>query len=235
MSSYDRDMPWDGIIPEDDLRVYEASGYGAVQEFGSRPALLVIDVTYNFCGDRREPILEAIKSYRNSCGDAAWDAIEHLRDELLPVARDNDVPVLYTRGRSLQRPADLGGWNRKNARAAEDLEKGEHIHEIVAEIAPQPQDHVFEKEKPSGFFGTGLTSRLIDLGVDTLFVTGGTTSGCIRATVLDAFSLNFRVGVVQDATFDRGRVSHAVNLFDMASKYANCLTAEAAVSHLRGK
>ena len=224
--------PWEGLIPPEDLEVYEAAGYGERQALGGRPAVLVIDVTYNFCGERREPILKSIATYRNSCGEAAWDAIDNLT-VLLPIARELDVPVLYTRGRSLGQVSDLGGWSRKNARAGEDLAHGEHGHTVVEPIAPQARDHVFEKEKPSGFFGTALTSRLIELGVDSLLVTGGTTSGCVRATVIDAFSLGFRVSVVHDATFDRGRVSHAVNLFDMASKYANLTDTQDAVTYLR--
>lgn len=229
-----RPQPWDGIIPDDDLRIYDLAGYGARQELGQRPAVLVIDVTHNFCGETREPIEESIRHYRNSCGEAAWDAIDRLRDVILPAARSVGAPVVYSRGRTLQQASELGGWHRKNRRAAEDTARGEWGHTIVADVAPQPGDAVFEKEKPSAFFGTGLLSRLIDLGIDSLLVTGGTTSGCVRATVVDAFSLSFRVAVVTDAVFDRGQVSHAVNLFDMASKYANAVDAEQAAAYLTG-
>lgn len=226
------DSPWDGLIPTEDLAAYDAAGYGARQQLGSRVAVLVIDVTYNFCGEEREPIETSVLRYRNSCGDHAWDAIDNLRN-LLPAARAAGAPVLYTHSRYFSRTADKGGWQRKNSRAVEDAKIGPHGNEIVAEIAPMPEDHVFEKEKPSGFFGSALMSRLVSLGIDTVLVTGGTTSGCVRATVIDAFSYDLRVAVVHDACFDRGRVSHAVNLFDMAAKYASCLSTETAIGYLR--
>ncbi len=94
-------------------------------------------------------------------------------------------------------------------------------YDFVAEIAPQAGDLLLPKKHPSAFFGTPLLSHLIDLGVDTLFVTGCSTSGCVRASVVDAFSYNFRVVVPQDCVFDRSPTSHAVNLFDMNAKYAD--------------
>jgi len=224
--------PWDGVIPSEELAVYEAAGYGARQQLGGRPAILVIDVTYNFCGDVREPIETSVLRYRNSCGNDAWDAIEKLQ-VLLPAAREAAVPVIYTHSRWFRRTEDKGGWQRKNARAREDVLSGEHGNTIVAEIAPADTDHVFEKEKPSGFFGTALMSRLTNLGIDTVLVTGGTTSGCVRATVIDAFSYDLRVAIVHDATFDRGAMPHAVNLFDMSAKYASCISTQTAVDYVK--
>jgi maleamate amidohydrolase len=92
---------------------------------------------------------------------------------------------------------------------------------------------VVEKVKPSAFFGTPLASHLISLGVDTVVVTGCTTSGCVRATVTDAFSYNFRVLLVEEGTFDRGEVSHKVNLFDLNQKYADVVRLGAAMEYLR--
>lgn len=106
----------------------------------------------------------------------------------------------------------------KNPRHAED---DTHANEIVAEIAPRPGDIIIEKNKPSVFFGTLLASYLVDLHADSLIVCGTTTSGCVRATVVDAFSYNYKVTVVTEATFDRGEASHWVNLFDMDHKYAD--------------
>ena len=100
-------------------------------------------------------------------------------------------------------------------------EKG---YAFVAEIAPREGDVLLPKKHPSAFYGTPLASYLIDLGVDTLFVTGCTTSGCVRGSVVDAFSYNFRVVVPHDCVYDRSEVSHAVNLFDMSEKYADVMT-----------
>ena len=85
------------------------------------------------------------------------------------------------------------------------------------------------KKHPSAFFGTPLASYLIERGVDTLVVTGCTTSGCVRGTVVDGFAYNFRVLVPHDAVYDRSQVSHAVNLFDMSEKYADVMSTDEAL------
>ena len=88
-------------------------------------------------------------------------------------------------------------------------------------IAPHPQDIVIKKQKPSGFFGSNLVSYLTLLGCDSVVVVGTTTSGCVRATAVDAFSLNYRVILAEEGCFDRSEASHAVSLCDMHSKYAD--------------
>jgi isochorismate hydrolase len=102
----------------------------------------------------------------------------------------------------------------------------------VAETAPEAGDILLPKKHPSAFFGTPLVSYLIDLGADTLVITGCTTSGCVRGSVVDAFAYNFRVLVPEDAVYDRSRVSHAVNLFDMAAKYAEVMPTSACLAAL---
>jgi nicotinamidase-related amidase len=106
--------------------------------------------------------------------------------------------------------------------------------DIVKEIAPEPRDVLLRKSKPSAFFGTGLLHYLLELKVDTLLVTGTTTSGCVRATVIDAFSHNFNVAVVEECTFDRGEASHAINLFDMNAKYADVVSLQTTIDYLAG-
>ena len=87
---------WDDVVPERDRVVFAEAGYGQIGGFGKRPALLVVDVTYDFCGDRpNEPILESIKRFRNSCGEAAWEAIPCLQT-LIAAARTRRVPIVYT-------------------------------------------------------------------------------------------------------------------------------------------
>lgn len=226
-------MPvWSDVIPATDLEIYQAGGFGARQQPGGRPALLVIDVTYGFAGTEGYSLSEAVREYRTSCGPYAWAAIPVIA-ELIEAARGADVPVIYTRGRTVQQTAALGGWATKNRRAAEDIAAGERRNTIVAPLAPQPGDLVIEKDKPSGFFGTALVSHLVELGVDTLVVTGGTTSGCVRATVVDGFSYNFRVVVPQEAVFDRAVVPHKANLFDLQAKYAQVQTTAQTLAYLR--
>src|SRR5262249_40633638 len=103
---------------------------------------------------------------------------------------------------------------------------------IVAEIAPAPQDIVVLKQKPSGFFGTNMASYLTLLGCDSVIVTGTTTSGCVRATVLDAFSLNYRIALAQEGSFDLSRASPAINLCDMNAKYADVVKTSEVLAYL---
>ena len=215
---------WNKFLTERDKAVFEASGYGARGGFGKRPALLVIDVNYAFCGDKPEPILESIKRWRNSCGEDAWIALPYIKLADRQVPRQGRAGDLHHRRaprRQLgHRQLDAGRTiapTRTSGKPATNVDG----NEIVAEIAPRPQDIVVYKQKPSGFFGTNMASYLTLLGCDSLIVTGTTTSGCVRATVLDAFSLNYRVAIAEEGCFDRSQASHAINLCDMNAKYAD--------------
>jgi nicotinamidase-related amidase len=222
---------WDDVIPPFEQKVYAAAGYGSSPPLGRRPVLLVVDANYAFAGRTPRPIEEAGREYRTSCGEAAWAAIAAIQ-RLLPAARAAGLAVIYTTGRRHASLSTMGQWAAKNARAAEDLRQAEAT-EIVAEIAPAPGELVVEKSRPSGFFGTDLAAHLVVRRADTVLMAGGTTSGCVRATVMDAFSLGYRVGIVQECTFDRAAVPHKVNLFDMHAKYANVLSLDEALAYLQ--
>ncbi|MDO3408479.1 isochorismatase family protein [Saccharibacillus sp. CPCC 101409] len=226
---------WDKFLTERDKRVFGSAGYDKVAGFGSRPAVVVVDVSYAFCGHVSEPVLESVKHWRNSCGEEAWEAIPHIQ-RLLDEARASRVPIFYTTGKDYRPDGfDAGGWHRKNTRSAEAKQgvPGYGGNEIVREIAPTASDIVIEKLKPSGFHGTALASYLTDLGVDTLIVCGTTTSGCVRATVVDGFSYNFKMSVVEECSFDRGEASHAMALFDMNAKYADVVGIDTTCAYLR--
>jgi nicotinamidase-related amidase len=210
------------FLSERDRLVFAKAGYGGRVGFGARPVVLVVDVSYAFCGEKPLPILEAVAEWPNSCGEDAWRAIEVIR-RLLQAARDRRLPIIYTTGfsRPIAGEFGLGRWTDKfPPEAAVDPVKS---NEIVAPIAPWPHDIVIEKTMPSAFFATNLTSYLINLGADTIIVCGVATSGCVRASVVDGFSRNYRMIVVEDGTFDRGEASHWINLFDMNMKYADVL------------
>jgi maleamate amidohydrolase len=215
---------WNKFLTERDKAVFAVAGYGARGGFGKRPALLVIDVNYAFCDERPLPILESIKRRRNSCGEDAWIAMPYIKS-LIEKCHEKGVPVIYTTGIRREDNWDNGSWSWKNGRSDENmaskLATNVDGNEIVAEIAPAPQDIVVLKQKPSGFFGTNMTSYLTLLGCDSVIVTGTTTSGCVRATVLDAFSLNYRIALAEEGCFDRSQASHAINLCDMNAKYAD--------------
>jgi maleamate amidohydrolase len=220
---------WDKFLTERDKAVFAAGGFGARAGFGRRPALLVVDVNWAFCGERPEPILASIRRWRNSCGEAAWTALEHIKS-LIDGARAKELPVIYTTGERRPDNWDAGGWRWKSSRGDEDgsdVTGGVDGNEIVAMIAPGPRDIVIRKQKPSGFFGTNLAAYLTLFGCDSVIVTGTTTSGCVRASVVDAFSLNYRVVLAEEGCFDRSEASHAVSLCDMHAKYADVVpTAE---------
>jgi maleamate amidohydrolase len=218
---------WNQFLTERDKAVFATSGYGARQGFGKRPALLIIDVNYAFCGEKSEPILESIKKWRNSCGEDAWVSLPYIR-ALIDKAHGKGLPVIYTTSVRRGDLWDSGSWTWKNNRSDEDLGNKTVTSnidgsEIMAEIAPGPRDIVVYKQKPSGFFGTNMASYLTLLGCDSVIVTGTTTSGCVRATVLDAFSLNYRISIAEEGCFDRSQASHAINLCDMNAKYADVI------------
>ena len=216
---------WDEFLTPRDQQVYAMAGYGKRGGFGKRPALFVIDVQYNFCGDKPEDILAGLKQYRTHCGAEAWTAVEHIVP-LLHLAREKNLPVFYTE--SARRPdlVDSGVQVGKNHRGTErTVLEGTHATQTVAALAPRPQDIRIAKRKPSCFFGTIFMSHLNFFDVDTLILTGCTTSGCLRATAVDAYSFNFKVVIPEETAFDRFQASHAMNLFDLNCKYADVIPA----------
>jgi nicotinamidase-related amidase len=225
------ERPWESLIPEHEQAVYRAAGYGKRGTWGERPALLVVDVNYNFTGDRPEPILESIKRFRNSCGEIAWEVVPKIA-ALLEHARAHGVPVFYSTQGYRPDALGVGSWGQKNSRATTASEEALRIGtEIVKEIAPLPDEIVVRKDKPSAFFGTALMSHLNARSIDTVIIAGTTTSGCVRATAVDAFSYNYRVVVVEDCVFDRGQTPHRLNLFDLDSKYADVVPAKEVMAY----
>jgi nicotinamidase-related amidase len=230
---------WNKFLTERDKQVFTDAGYGQRAGFGERPAVIVIDVNYNFTGDKPEPILDSIKRWPNSCGEEAWESMRHIK-KLLDAARAKGVPVIYTTGTMRADGWDRGSWAWKNSRTGEwDLHHDGHGtnldgNEINAEIAPQPQDIVIKKLKPSGFHGTPLSSFLNNLKADSILMVGTTTSGCVRASVIDGFSENYRITLVEEGCFDRSEASHAINLCDMNAKYADVVGTEEVIEYIEG-
>ncbi len=229
---------WNKFLTERDKAVFEAAGYGERAGFGARPVIVVIDVNYNFTGDKPEPILESVKTWPNSCGAEAWEAMTYIK-RLIDAGRAKGIPVIYTTASMRADGWDRGSWAWKNKRTGEwrshdDRRKsnldGNAINHV---IAPGPRDIVIEKLKPSAFHGTPLSSFLTNLGADSILMVGTTTSGCVRASVLDAFSENFRTTLVEEGCFDRSEASHAINLCDMHAKYADVIGTEEAIAYIQ--
>ena len=214
--------PWDGLYSEAELAAWDAGGYGARAGLGDRPAVLVIDAIRAFTGYEGEDHLESVRTFRQSCGPYAWESIPAIR-RLLAAGRARGFPVIFTRAQLL--PPELRGTRRKkNRRVGHEGEAALVGHEYPPEIAPLPDELIIEKAKPSVFFGTPLLSHLQVLGVDHLLVAGTTTSGCVRASVYDAFSYNFGITIPYECVFDRFPTSHRANLFDMNSKFADVVS-----------
>jgi len=208
---------WDGLIRADELNVYKRAGYGRLPREGRRPAVLVVDMEYNFTGDRPEPILASIAKFRNSCGEAAWRSIPKIA-RLLRVARGRRVPVIYTRG--FPKTSDV---TRHEARIGT---------EIVLPLIPRRGEAVYRKAAASAFFGTPLAGHLVGLGVDTVLVTGCTTSGCVRATAVDSVQNGFRPMVIREAVGDRSQAAHDQTLFDLNAKYADVVSLAETLQYL---
>jgi isochorismate hydrolase len=108
----------------------------------------------------------------------------------------------------------------------------EELYHIKEELAPMPGDLVIYKERASGFFGTPLVAHLRKLGAESLIICGESTSGCVRASTVDAYSYAFHNVVVEECTYDRSLLSHKVNLFDLHHKYADVMHVEEVIAHL---
>jgi nicotinamidase-related amidase len=221
---------WDKFLSERDKQVFNLGEFAKARiGWGKRPALLIIDCNYNFCGNQKEDILESLKKYPLSCGEDAWAAVEQT-EPLLRLARTKHIPVIFSNV-DMMTPQPPGWRNMKSSRRSE-IYKTPQTNDIVRELAPLPGETVLFKMRPSVFHGTPFLSLLNSLEIDTLIVCGTTTSGCVRATVVDAYSYGYRVVVVEECTFDRGQASHAINLFDMNAKYADVLPVREVIAHI---
>lgn len=221
---------WSDLITADELEIYDKAGFGRKGGCGQKPALLIIDVQYRTVGTRRLPIRESMKEYPTSCGNFGWAAVDAIQP-LLKLFRENAWPVIYPHVAPKQ-PYDGGRLAQKVPSIMGIDQRG---YAFVEEVAPTTEDILIPKKHPSAFFGTALTSHLIDKGIDTLVVVGCTTSGCVRASVVDAFSLNFQVLVPEECVYDRGVTSHKASLFDMAQKYADVMPTSEIVALLADK
>lgn len=224
---------WDDYLTPLDKQVYAKAGYGKRGGFGTRPALFVIDVQYNFCGDEPgQPILEGLDHYRTHCGEAGWNAVPYI-ERLVRIARARNVPIFYTESERRPDMLDSGVQVGKNHRGHEKTSiAGTHATRTVAPLAPQPRDILIGKRKPSAFFGTMFMSHLNFLDIDTLIMTGCTTSGCLRATAVDAYSYNFKSVIPEETAFDRFEASRAINLFDLNCKYADVIPTDEVEAYL---
>jgi len=213
---------WDRYMTEQD-RAHNAVHEPRRVGYGNKPALLLIDLYRWVFGDQPEAVLDAVKTWPGTCGLAGWNALPHIQ-RLLRLARDADLPIIHTTGledAGVASWAALGEARRGRDTSPAMRERRRRMYDIVDEVAPLPGEAVLRKASPSAFWGTPLVGHLNFLGIDTLITCGESTSGCVRASVVDGCTNRIRMIVVEECVFDRTEMSHAVNLFDMNQKYAD--------------
>ncbi|MDE0176773.1 MAG: isochorismatase family protein [Defluviicoccus sp.] len=192
-----------------DLDIYEKQGFGNRIGFGEKPALIVIDFINAF----NDPDMFG--------GGSIQSAIDHTED-LLGLARHLDLPIAFTSHVYADDRSEDGIFNMKSPGLSK-LVPNTRATAIVDQLEPRPGERVIGKHYPSGFFATDLANWLARRGVDTAIVTGCTTSGCVRATVVDAMGHGFRPIVPAECSGDRAQGPHEANLFDMDQKYADVM------------
>lgn len=178
---------------------------------GTRPALLIVDVVLAYLTEGSPLFMEAAA--------AAKDSNRRLAD----AARAAGMPVIFTNVRYQPGGADGGVFYRK-VPVLEVFVDGSPLGAFAADLTPQSGDQVVTKQYPSAFFGTGLAETLRADGIDTLIITGYSTSGCVRASALDAMQYGFVPLVVREACADRHAAPHEANLFDLQAKYAEVVS-----------
>jgi len=220
------DHCWKDVVDAEILEIYK--DYRRETYVGRKPAVLAIDL-YNlaFEGGAR-PVLDVIKEFRSSCGINAWNAVKPIQ-KLLAAARSSGISIIYTTSETRKEvdPSKVKATHRQMRKI------DPHAFEIREEFKPEPGDLVIFKERASGFFGTPLIAHLTQQGIDSLIVCGESTSGCVRASVVDGYSYGFHMVVVEECCFDRSMLSHQVNLFDLHHKYADVMHVDEVVAHLR--
>jgi nicotinamidase-related amidase len=229
-STDERARVWDPFLTEQD-KAHIAKRPRTGKGFGQRPALLLIDLYRSVYGDEPQPLLDAVDEWPSTCGLAAWEAIPHLQ-RLLAGARAAGIPVVHTTGmndrpwfRGTDRDPDLAGDPAVRDRLR-------RRYDIIDEVAPSDGELVIRKANASGFLGTPLLGHLVDRGIDTVIVGGESTSGCVRASVVDGSGYRFHMIVVEECVFDRHQACHAINLFDMSQKYADVVSVDQALGYL---
>lgn len=217
--------PWDLWLSDLEREVIRLGGYGRGSRLGNRPCLLLVDCQRGVVG-ANEPILDQIEEYPSGIGENAWSALQRL-SSLLPSFRSAGLPIIYTRIASADSSWEGVGIYGERIVRREDMDRSDEIVPLVAPLVGEP---VIDKFHASGFSGTPLLSLLVSKKVDTILIAGGSTSGCVRATAVEAASMGFKVAVLSDGTFDRIDLSHASALLDIWMKYgAVCTLDEAAI------
>lgn len=204
--------------PEDFAQDYYSAGFGHKLGFGAKPALLLIDWFKAYL-EESSPLYAGV------------EAELEVAKTLLAAAREKGIPVVFTKVEYMPGGADGGHYYRK-VPSLKHLYQGSPLTEFAEGLKPREGEFVLTKQYPSGFFGTNLSSILTAHGVDTVLVSGLSTSGCVRATVLDALQYGYIPVVVADACGDRSEEVQKANLFDMDIKCGDVETSQTVLEYL---
>jgi nicotinamidase-related amidase len=217
-------MKLPAFLSPEDLAGYAKGNHGGRAGFGERPAVVVVDFTYAFV----DP------AHHLAAGTSGLSAVRETR-RLLDAVRAVGAPVIFTRPSplTLVNPA-AGGISRKRIDAIQEAMRRPRGNDLVDELGRRDDELIFEKTGASGFFGTDLVKTLIYDRVDTVIIAGAATSGCVRATVVDAASYNYFVVVPEECVSDRSVASHQMSLFEMDQKYADVLPVEEVLDFVHG-
>ncbi len=198
--------------------IYIKAGITGKVGFGKKPAILVVDMTKGFTHPEFQ------------IGTDLSDVVSN-NVSLLEKAREKGVPIFFSVNEFREDMKDAGIWLEKFP-SIKTLKRGSEEVQIDPRLDPRPGEQIISKNFPSCFFGTTLATRLISLGIDTLIVTGTTTSGCVRATVVDSLQHGFRTIVPRECVGDRAQAPHEANLFDMGMKYADVIPLQDVMKYL---
>jgi maleamate amidohydrolase len=222
MTSKFEDYCWKDVFDAEALEIYRA--YERDVFVGPKSAVLAIDLYKSAYRGGDRPVSEVNKTFPGSCGENAWKAVKPTQD-LFAAARSAGVPVVYT-----TRHVHTNGVQSTNRQVAKLADDSYHLQE---ELAAEPGELIIYKERASAFFGTPLVAHLRKMGVESLIICGESTSGCVRASTVDAYSYGFHSVLVEECTYDRSMLNHKVNLFDLHHKYADVMHVADVLDHLR--
>jgi nicotinamidase-related amidase len=200
---------------------YDRAGFAGRVGWGARPALLVIDMA------------KAWVDPNERLGSDLSGVLGNIQS-LLAVAREAGLPIFFTT-MAYGSPAEIGSVVSRKLAHLDTMVKGSERVALAPELGRTPHEPLIEKPRASAFFGTHLLDMLISERVDTVIVTGCSTSGCIRATCESAFNYNFHTLVPREAVGDRNPSAHEANLFDIDARYADVVSMDSALEHLRSQ
>lgn len=222
---------WDDVLSDCDRTVIDKGSYGQPGGYGEKPVLICIDLQPNYIG-ADAPIEEQLDEWPSGGGAKAWEGVRRILS-LRDAARQAGVPIFYTR--NVQNSTSIfDNFAKKRKRDNANFIDGHPNSELLSCIQPLPNELIIPKSYASAFYGTPLQSYLIALGVDTVIIVGGSTSGCCRATAVDAATRSYHLIYVEDCLFDRIEISHKAALLDVWMKYGDVVDSSSVKAFFSG-